>query len=113
MVSVLYSMFDPESMEFLKTFWETQPGLGYDISDEYLMQNEFMAYIMQQTLPNVMPYFIQIAGRGSVNRIQKEGANYIRETKAQAFGESGEILNDYAFDRWGLACGRVHLMQRN
>ena len=105
-------MFDPDSMEFLKTFWETQPGLGYDRSDEYLMQNEFMAYIMQQSFSNIAPYFLQVAGRGSVNRIQKEGAAYIRNTGAQAFVDAGQILNDYAFEQWGLACGRVSLMIR-
>lgn len=112
-VSACYNMFDPLSMEFLKTFWETQPGLGYDRSDEYLMQNEFMAYIMQQSYPNIQPYFLQVAGRGSVNKIQKDGAAYIRDTKAQAFLDAGEVLNEYAFDRWGLACGRVSLMIRD
>ena len=112
LVSACYNMFDPDSMEFLKTFWETQPGLGYDRSDEYLMQNEFMAYIMQQSFSNIAPYFLQVAGRGSVNRIQKEGAAYIRNTGAQAFVDAGQILNDYAFEQWGLACGRVSLMIR-
>ncbi|MCQ2240359.1 hypothetical protein [Treponema sp.] len=112
-VSACYNMFDSDSMEFLKTFWETQPGLGYDRSDEYLMQNEFMAYIMQQTFPNIAPYFLQVAGRGSVNRIQPEGAEYIRNTKAQAFVDAGEVLNDYAFEKWGLACGRVSLIIRD
>lgn len=112
-VSACYNMFDPQSMEFLKKFWETQPGLGYDRSDEYLMQNEFMAYIMQQSYANIQPYFLQVAGRGSVNRIQKEGAEYIRSTNAQAFVDAGELLNTYVFDRWGLACGRVSMMIRD
>lgn len=112
-VATCYSMFDSESMKFLKTFWETQPGLGYDRRDEYLMQNEFMAYIMQQSYANIQPYFLQVAGRGSVNRIQKEGAAYIRNTKAQAFVDAGEVLNTYAFDKWALACGRVSLIERD
>lgn len=76
------------------------------------MQNEFMAYIMQQSFSNVRNYFIQVAGRGSVNRIQPESAEYIRSTNAQAFVDAAEILNSYAFDNWGLACGRVALIQR-
>lgn len=111
-VAACYNMFDERSMEFLKTFWETQPGLGYDRSDEYLMQNEFMSYIMQQSFENIRPYFLQVAGRGSVNRIQKEDAKYIRDTEAQAFVDAGQVLNDYAFTQWGLACGRVSLMTR-
>ncbi len=111
-VATCYNMFDEDSLNFLKKFWETQPGLGYDTNDEYLMQNEFMAYIMQQSFSNVRNYFIQVAGRGSVNRIQPESAEYIRSTNAQAFVDAAEILNSYAFDNWGLACGRVTLIQR-
>ena len=111
-VATCYNMFDEDSLNFLKKFWETQPGLGYDTNDEYLMQNEFMAYIMQQSFSNVRNYFIQVAGRGSVNRIQPESAEYIRSTNAQAFVDAAEILNSYAFDNWGLACGRVALIQR-
>lgn len=111
-VATCYNMFDENSLNFLKKFWETQPGLGYDTNDEYLMQNEFMAYIMQQSFSNVRNYFIQVAGRGSVNRIQPESAEYIRSTNAQAFVDAAEILNSYAFDNWGLACGRVALIQR-
>ena len=111
-VATCYNMFDEDSLNFLKKFWETQPGLGYDTNDEYLMQNEFMAYIMQQSFSNVRNYFIQVAGRGSVYRIQPESAEYIRSTNAQAFVDAAEILNSYAFDNWGLACGRVALIQR-
>ncbi|MGN0729235.1 hypothetical protein [Treponema sp.] len=111
-VATCYNMFDSNSMSFLKTFWETQPTLGYDTTDEYLMQNEFMAYIMQQSFSNTRNYFLQIAGRGSVNRIQPEDAQYIRKTNAQAFVDASEVLNTYAFDNWGLSCGRVFLVQR-
>ncbi|WP_296690329.1 hypothetical protein [Treponema sp. UBA6852] len=112
LVATCYNMFDEDSLNFLKKFWETQPGLGYDTNNEYLMQNEFMAYIMQQSFSNVRNYFLQLAGRGSVNRIQPESAEYIRNTNAQAFVDAAEILNSYAFDNWGLACGRVALVQR-
>lgn len=108
-----YTMFDPASLEFIQTFWETQPGLGYDRNDEYLMQNEFMAYIMQQPASSVRSYFLQIAGRGSVNRMQGESAQYIRDTQAQAFVDAAEVLDSYAFETWGLACGRVSLISRD
>ena len=111
-VATCYNMFDEGSLNFLKKFWETQPGLGYDTNDEYLMQNEFMAYIMQQSFSNVRNYFLQVARRGSLNRIQPQSAEYIHSTNAQAFVDAAEILNSYAFDNWGLACGRVALVQR-
>ena len=111
-VALNYGMFDSRSMEFIKTFWETQPNLGYDRNDEYLMQNEFMAYIMQQSYSSCAPYFLQIAGRGSVNRIQGEDAAYIREIGAKTFEDASAVFNSYVYDRWGLACGRVRLIDR-
>lgn len=111
-VSTCYYMFDPRSMEFLQVFWETQNSLGYDRSDEYLMQNEFMAYIMQQAPFNVRAYFLGLANRGSVNVNQPELAAYVRETNAEPFVQAADFLNSYAFDNWGLAAGRVHLISR-
>ena len=111
-VAGVYSSFDDTSLEFIKEFWRTQPGLGYDTADEYLMQNEFMAYIMQQSASHVREYFLQVAGRDSVNRFEPKLARYIRETHAQAFVDAAGVLNEYAFDRWGLACGRVWLTSR-
>lgn len=109
-VAALYNLFDEESLEFIKIYWKTQPGLEYDINDEYLMQNEFMAYIMQNSSPK--NYFLELANRPSVNRIEGDLASYIRSTQAQAFEEAGNFLNDYAFDNWGLACGRVSLITK-
>ena len=111
-VASVYASFDDTSLEFIKEFWRTQPGLGYDTGDEYLMQNEFMAYIMQQTASHVREYFLQVAGRDSVNRFEPKLARYVRETRAQAFVDAAGVLNEYAFDRWGLACGRVWLTSR-
>lgn len=111
-VSVQYNMFDFDSMDFLKTFWELQPGLGYDRSDEYLMQNEFMAYHMQQSLGNTRKYFLQICGRGSVQRNQKTQAEYVKSIEAQPFVDACDAFNTYAFITWGLAAGRVSLIYR-
>lgn len=111
-VATSYLMFDEKSMEFIKTFWSTQNGLHYDTSDEYLMQNEFMAYLMQQPLSRTKDYFLQVAGRGSVNQNEPELALYVRQTEAAPFVEATALLNDYAFTRWGLAAGRVALISR-
>lgn len=111
-VSVQYNMFDNETMDFLKTFWKLQPGLGYDRSDEYLMQNEFMAYHMQQSLGNTRKYFLQVCGRGSVQRNQKEQAEYVKNLEAQPFVDTCDAFNTYAFITWGLASGRVSLIYR-
>ena len=109
-VFVSYSMFDPESMEFLKTYWETQPTLSYDRSDEFLMRNEFMAYLMQQPVSQIKSYWTNHAKWNSVQKAQKELADYIILTDAQAFEDAANFLASYAFDRWGLNAGRVNLV---
>lgn len=111
-VSVSYLMFDEPSLVFLKTFWATQNGLGYDLTDDYLMENEFMAYLMQQPVSRTEQYFLQVAGRGSVNKNEPELAKYVRKTNAEAFTDAAALLNDYAFTKWGLAAGRVSLVSR-
>lgn len=108
----MYYSFDPRSMEFLKVYWATQPTLCYDIDDEYLMKNEFMAYLLQQKLSATADYFINIANWNSVNKNEPEEARYIRQTKASSFEFACSELNDYVFERWGLAAGRVNLLSR-
>ena len=63
-VSAVYYTFDPTSLEFLIDYFKSQPSLGYDINDEYLMHNEFMAYIMQQKLSEVAKYFVHLQSHG-------------------------------------------------
>lgn len=111
-VDRVYDGFDKKSLEFIQVFWETQPGLNYDRADDYLMRNELMAYIMQQSLPNVANYFVELAKRSSVNQIEGPLAAYIRETGAAAFADAGEELNQWAFDNYGFAAGRVNLIYR-
>ncbi|MCR5763518.1 MAG: hypothetical protein K6G00_09080 [Treponema sp.] len=112
-VSIIYNSFDDKSLEFIKTFWETQSGLNYDRTDEYLMRNELMAYIMQQRYSYIGEYFVSLAKRWSVNQNEPELAEYIRNTQASAFVEAGKELNEYAFNNFGLAAGRVHLIGRS
>ncbi len=111
-VDVVYDGFDRKSLNFIQVFWETQPGLNYDRNDDYLMRNEFMAYIMQQSLPRVAPYMVSLAERDSVNQIEGGLAAYIRQTGASAFADAGQELNRWAFDNYGFAAGRVNLIYR-
>jgi len=110
-VTKVYDTMDPESLEFLKKFWHTQPDLDYDMGDAYLVHNEFMAYLMQQPLSGVADYFVHLANRGSVMKGIPELAAYVRRTGGKPFEEAAGILNEYAFNSWGLACGRVSLVR--
>lgn len=111
-VAAVYYTMDQTALEFLKTFWITQTGLQYDPADTNLMKNELMAYIMQQPMNRIASYFLHLADRGSVRKKEPVLAAYVRDTGAVAFEDAGAVLNDYAFDHWGFAAGRVSLVVR-
>ena len=111
-VAAVYYTFDPDSRQFLLDFFESQSGLGYDIEDEYLMHNEFMAYIMQQRLKDVPEYFVGRTNLYSVWTFTPQLSAYVRETNAKGFEDAAIILNDYVFDVYGISGGNVALINR-
>lgn len=111
-VAAVYYTVDNNTMAFMKGFWASQPGLGYDPSDEFLMHNEFMAYIMQQPLGNVAQYFVHCANRGTVIKAMPDLSRWVRENNGETFEDAAKIMNSYAYDNWGLSCGRVALVTR-
>lgn len=111
LVKEQYVSMDSKSLEFLKGFFASQPTLGYDPEDEYLMENELMAYLMQQSVPNTQGYFAKnLAVRKSVNDAIPELAEYVRNTNAQGFINVANVLEQFVFDNYGLAAGRVSLV---
>lgn len=111
-VAAVYYTVDSDTINFLKGYWASQPGLGYDQNDEYLMHNEFMAYLMQQPLSQTAKYFIHVANRGSVMKYQSELCDWVKATGAVTFEDACRVLDSYAFDSWGLSAGRVALITR-
>ncbi len=111
-VSAVYYTFDPTSLDFLIDYFKSQPGLGYDVNDEYLMHNEFMAYIMQQRLSEVANYFVHLANRGTVIDFTPKLAAYIRKTEGQGFEDAANALNDFVYDKYGIVCGNIALVNR-
>ena len=111
-VSAVYYTFDPTSRDFLIDYFKSQPSLGYDINDEYLMHNEFMAYIMQQKLSEVAKYFVHLANRGSVIDYTPQLAAYIRKTEGRGFEDAATAFNDFVYDKYGIVCGNIALVNR-
>ena len=111
-VAAVYYTFDPDSRQFLLDFFASQTGLGYDLSDEYLVHNEFMAYIMQQRVADVPEYFVGRANLYSVRVFTPDLARYVRETNAKGFEDAAIILNDYTYDTYGIKGGNVALINR-
>ena len=111
-VSAVYYTFDPTSRDFLIDYFKSQPSLGYDINDEYLMHNEFMAYIMQQRLSEVANYFVHLANRGTVIKFTPDLAAYVRKTEGRGFEDAANALNDFVYDKYGIVCGNIALVNR-
>ena len=110
-VSQVYTRMDRLSLEFLQQYFVSQPTLNYDLEDSYLMENEMMAYLLQQPLKDTAKYFAKnLAVRGTVNKAIPELAAYVRETEGAGFVNAAAILDEYMFRRWGINAGRTFLV---
>lgn len=110
--AVYYTM-DQTSVQFLKDYFKSQPGLGYDQNDDYLMHNEFMAYLMQQKISEVAKYFVHLANRGSVIKYTPNLASYVRKTEGKTFEDAAWALNDFVFDKYQIVGGNIALISKN
>ncbi|MBO4858299.1 MAG: hypothetical protein J5527_07280 [Treponema sp.] len=111
-VTAVYYNLEPNTQAFLIDYFKSQPSLGYDTNDEYLMKNEFMAYVMQQRLGAVADYFVAHAKWGSVQKYTKSLADYIIQTEARGFVDAAIMMNDFVFDSYGIECGDINLVRR-
>jgi hypothetical protein len=101
----------PEGKRFITSYFDYQ---RYDITDEYLLVNEFMAHVLQQPISQAGAYF----GETLASRIdaspwrrsllpEKDGATNSWPALAAIFTKEAEAFSAYAASRWGLAAGRV------
>ncbi|MCQ2577383.1 MAG: hypothetical protein MJ176_02505 [Treponema sp.] len=110
-ITACYYTCDAKSLNFLIDYFKSQESLGYDTTDDYLMQNEFMAYLLQQPQSQVADYFVSLAERGSVMKYTKALSDYVKETKGTYFEDASKMINDYCFDRWGITGGNICLIR--
>lgn len=111
-VSEVCATMDQKSLQFLKSYFESQPSLGYDLSDTYLVENEIMAYMMQQSVSGQAYYFADnIAWRGTVTKALPDLASYVRSTRASGITAAASVLDEYVFERWGLNSGRTSMVR--
>jgi len=101
---------------FIVSFFEYQQ---YDSKDEYLLVNEFMAHVLQQSVSQAAGYF----GKNLPQRLentwrasalpQKDEASGTWPDLAAAFTAEAEAFSTYVNRRWGLAAGRVWSLRLN
>jgi hypothetical protein len=108
-----WQQLPPEAKRFLVSFFGFQQ---YDTADEYLMVNEFMAHVLQQSVSQAGRYFGQTLPAlledswRKAHLPAKDEASNSWPTLATAFTREAEAFSAYVNNRWGLAAGRVHLV---
>ena len=111
-VSRIYKSIDPMSLEFIKTYYTISPELNYDINDEDLVQNEIMAYTLQNKIDRVKTYYLNLANRSHVLKKAKSLSDYIKKTDASGFTSIANELDTFIGRNYGLSAGRVYLISR-
>lgn len=106
----LYTDVDPRAVNFLETYFSVIDSLQYDVLDRYLMENECMAYTLQQPINLIPRYFGEIL----TERFVRYGgdralAEYMESSEAADFVLLADKLQQYIFTRWALGSGRVGL----
>jgi len=104
------AQFSPAAKRFIASFFEYQQ---YDIRDEYLYINEFMAHVLQQPVSEAADYFgsflprrLESTWRASALP-QKNEASGTWPALESAFAAEARAFSDYVNSRWSLAAGRV------
>lgn len=111
-VASVYYTLDDRTLAYLKRYFQVTPTLNYDVNDDYLMKNEFMAYMLQRPLSQTAKYFVDMARREHSQQLAKEEAVYIIQTNAAGFAGAATLLDEYVNGRWNLNAGRVWLISR-
>ena len=111
-VASIYYTIDPQTLAYLRRYFQVTPTLNYDVNDDYLMKNEFMAYLLQRSVSQTAQYFVDMAKREHSQQLAKRQADYIIETGGSGFEGAARLLDEYVSDRWNLNAGRVWLITR-
>ncbi|MCR4823588.1 MAG: hypothetical protein K5873_12030 [Treponema sp.] len=111
-VASIYYTIDPQTLAYLRRYFQVTPSLNYDVNDDYLMKNEFMAYMLQRPLSQTASYFVDMAKRPHSQQLAKSEADYIISTQGAGFESAATLLSEYVGDRWNLSAGRVWLISR-
>ncbi|WP_407424967.1 hypothetical protein [Treponema sp.] len=111
-VASIYYTIDSRTLAYLRRYFQVTPSLNYDVNDDYLMKNEFMAYMIQRPVSATAGYFVELAKRPHSQELAKNEADYIIQTNGSGFESASALLDEYVNDRWNLNAGRVWLISR-
>lgn len=95
--------------QFLLDYFSGNPNLQYDATDDYLIKNEFMAYILQQPTNDLSRYFCQNLAQ-IYFMSTSEAAKAVIANNAENFVTASENLSAFLNKKYGFEAGRVHLI---
>jgi hypothetical protein len=95
-----YAQLTPRVKRFLLTYFGR---LGYDTSYQFLMVNEFMAYVLQQPLAETEQFF----GAPVLNAVRQQMEIRSAQDILTAFQDEAVAFSAYVRQRWGFTAGRI------
>jgi len=105
-----WEQFPSHAKRFIVSYFDYR---DYDTKDEYLLINEFMGHVLQQSVSGAADYF----GRHLPQRLETSWRSSVLPEKhitsgtwpslASAFTSEAQVFSDYVNTRWGLTAGRV------
>jgi hypothetical protein len=105
-----WAQLSSPAKRFILSFFEYQQ---YDVRDEYLLVNEFMAHVLQQAVSEAADYFgsyiprqLESTWRASALP-QKDEATGTWPVLSNAFAAEARAFSEYVNRRWSLAAGRA------
>lgn len=104
-----FQQTDPRAVLFLRRYFEVYPTLQYEIDDDYLLQNEFMAYLLQQDRGFLQEYYSRVSWFRTMTEAEPALCRYIRRTNAEAFMQAAAQMSSFLYTAWGLKAGRICL----
>lgn len=108
-VTEVFRQTNPRATLFLRRYFEIYPALQYNTDDDYLLQNEFMAYLLQQSNDLLQQYFVQLSWLRLMNTAEPALCRYIRKTKVKDFMQAAMQMDSFLYTTWGVRGGRISL----
>jgi hypothetical protein len=109
MTAEVFKQTDARAVLFLRRYFELYSRLLYNTDDTYLLQNEFMAYLLQQGSGFLQQYYNQIAQFRLMNEMEPTLCRYMRDTNAEAFMQAAMQMSSFLYTAWGVRGGRIYL----
>ncbi len=110
-VANAFSKTDPKSLQFILKYFTVTPSLNYDLNDTYLIQNEYMAYILQQPLNEVADYFTKIvATKHYINASSPDLVKYVLDSNGWGFYTAAKMMTPFLTENWNYTAGRIWLV---